>query len=60
MTKDQTEAVTLRMPQELLAEIDRRLRTRFVTRSDAIRSMLWQQIMQEREHRAGGDQEAAA
>jgi Arc/MetJ-type ribon-helix-helix transcriptional regulator len=45
--KSPTPLVALRMPQELLDEIDRRARTRFVSRSDAIRSLLWKQIEKE-------------
>jgi metal-responsive CopG/Arc/MetJ family transcriptional regulator len=63
MTKEQTEPITLRIPPDLLAELDRLTRTRFVTRSDAIRSMLWQAIQREREQvgalaRAGGEEAA--
>jgi Arc/MetJ-type ribon-helix-helix transcriptional regulator len=59
MTKEQTEPVTLRIPAELLAEIDRRTGRRFISRSDAIRSLLWAQIMLERGARVDREEEAA-
>jgi metal-responsive CopG/Arc/MetJ family transcriptional regulator len=39
--------VALRIPQELLDKIDLRARTKFVSRSDAIRTLVRQQIAQE-------------
>jgi metal-responsive CopG/Arc/MetJ family transcriptional regulator len=60
MTKEQTEPVTLRIPAELLAEIDRRTRTRFISRSDAIRSLLWAQIQRERVERVDDASSEAA
>ena len=52
--------VGLKCPPELLREVDKLARRKFISRSDAIRSMLRQQLEREREQRAGGDQEAAA
>jgi metal-responsive CopG/Arc/MetJ family transcriptional regulator len=48
MHKEQTEAVTIRIPAELLREIDMRTGRRFISRSDAIRSLLWAQVLLER------------
>jgi metal-responsive CopG/Arc/MetJ family transcriptional regulator len=58
MHKEQTEAITLRIPRELLAEIDIRTGRRFMSRSDAIRSLLWQSILLERGARAAPSEEA--
>jgi metal-responsive CopG/Arc/MetJ family transcriptional regulator len=46
-----------RIPQELLDTIDRLARTRFVSRSDAIRTLLRKQIAEDRDR---GDREEAA
>jgi metal-responsive CopG/Arc/MetJ family transcriptional regulator len=52
--------IGLKCPPELVSELDKLARRRFISRSDAIRSMLRQQLEREREQRAGSDQEAAA
>jgi metal-responsive CopG/Arc/MetJ family transcriptional regulator len=60
MRKEQTELIALRAPPDLLEELDKRVRVRFMTRSDAIRSMLWAQVMREREQRDSQEAEEAA
>jgi metal-responsive CopG/Arc/MetJ family transcriptional regulator len=55
--RNRTPLVALRIPQELLDTIDRLARTRFVSRSDAIRTLLRKQIAEDRER---GDREEAA
>ena len=49
MQKPATPLVAFRIPQELLEEIDRLAETRFVSRSDAIRTMLREKIAERKE-----------
>jgi Arc/MetJ-type ribon-helix-helix transcriptional regulator len=54
ISKPPSPLIAFRVPPELLDEIDRLARTRFASRSDAIRSLLWKQIEKKE------DREAAA
>jgi Arc/MetJ-type ribon-helix-helix transcriptional regulator len=60
MAREWTPLVAVRLPGELLTAIDQLvLRGRYLSRSDAVRSMARAQLMLEREHSQEAGEEAA-
>jgi metal-responsive CopG/Arc/MetJ family transcriptional regulator len=47
IAKPSAPLIAFRASPDLLEAIDRRVRTKFVSRSDAIRTLLWKQIEKE-------------